>query len=253
MSGTSTPICDLIEKLLSQGQSRLSLGQALEIARPLEETISRKSGSLDTIDAKKREKERLRKANYRANLKCGVPQIVPGTNGTETLIVVNTKTVDVVKKTESKTQTVPRDKAGHLTDWPTDYREQFWKIYPRKTEKKSAMAKLEAVRKSSVPWARFINGVKRYATSMVGTEERYVKHPTTWLNRGCWDDEYGAGNEFFGQSGAVPFTRSAQAGADPILAGLGPIADRIAQRKLAEGPVDGQVGFGFDPARQHDA
>jgi uncharacterized protein YdaU (DUF1376 family) len=81
--------------------------------------------------------------------------------------------------------------ASPVSDWPVDFRDQFWDAFPRKTEKKSAMAKLEVIKKSgAVPWARFIAGVHRYCDHVAGTEERYIKHPTTWLNRGCWDDEH---------------------------------------------------------------
>ena len=77
------------------------------------------------------------------------------------------------------------------SDWPTDYRDKFWKAFPRKTEKKSAMAKLDAIKKSgAVPWAAFAAGVNRYRHHVAGTEERFIKHPTTWLNRGCWEDEF---------------------------------------------------------------
>jgi hypothetical protein len=77
-----------------------------------------------------------------------------------------------------------------LDDWPADYRVQFWQTYPRKTEKLAALSKLDAIRKSrKVPWVVFFAGVKRHAAHVVGTEERYIKHPTTWLNRGCWEDE----------------------------------------------------------------
>ena len=78
-------------------------------------------------------------------------------------------------------------------DWPKDYRERFWAVYPRRTEKKSALAKLDAVKKSgAVPWAQFEAGLVRYRDHVAGTEERFIKHPTTWLNRGCWDDETAA-------------------------------------------------------------
>jgi uncharacterized protein YdaU (DUF1376 family) len=84
------------------------------------------------------------------------------------------------------------------SDWPADYREQFWTMYPRRTEKKAAIAKLDALRKSGkVPWTVFLLGVTRHAAACAGTEERYIKHPTTWLNRGCWEDEQsqnGGGN-----------------------------------------------------------
>jgi hypothetical protein len=76
--------------------------------------------------------------------------------------------------------------------WPADYREQFWSNYPRKTEKKEALVKLDKVRKSgTVSWAVFLAGVMRHAAAVATTEERYIKHPTTWLHRGCWDDVYG--------------------------------------------------------------
>jgi len=80
-------------------------------------------------------------------------------------------------------------------DWPKDYQDQFWRNYPRKTEKKAALAKLDAIRKSgTVRWAAVIGGLLRFVHHCKAqrTEERYMKHPTTWLNRGCWDDEYNA-------------------------------------------------------------
>jgi hypothetical protein len=76
-----------------------------------------------------------------------------------------------------------------LSDWPHDYREQFWKLYPRRVEKKAALAKLEAVRGTGLPWATLLGGVNRYVAFTAGKEQRYVKHPTVWLNKGCWDDE----------------------------------------------------------------
>jgi hypothetical protein len=53
------------------------------------------------------------------------------------------------------------------------------------------MQKLQGVRASGLPWAQFFAGVMRYAAYCVGTPPAYIKHPTTWLNRGCWDDEHG--------------------------------------------------------------
>lgn len=87
----------------------------------------------------------------------------------------------------------PADLPPTPSEWPSDFREQFWTAYPRRTEKKSAIAKLEAIKRGgTVGWDTFMAGVLRYARHMAGTEERYLKHPTTWLNRGCWDDELSA-------------------------------------------------------------
>lgn len=89
------------------------------------------------------------------------------------------------------TERAPRQDAVK-SDWPADYQQRFWSTYPRKTEKKAALAKLDAIRKSgTVPWPVLFAGVQRLAAKVkrAATEERYIKHPTTWLNRGCWDDQ----------------------------------------------------------------
>ncbi len=108
------------------------------------------------------------------------------------------------KKEERKEEKTLPPSAGGLfekpsapspkSDWPADYREQFWRNYPKRTEKKAAMAKLDAVRKSGVPWPHFMAGVLRHLQhhTAARTEERFIKHPTVWLNKGCWEDEYGA-------------------------------------------------------------
>lgn len=76
-----------------------------------------------------------------------------------------------------------------LDDWPPDYGDQFWDLYPRRIAKISAMKALAKVRKTGVPWAKVKAGVLRYASYAATRESQYIKHPTTWLNGGCWDDE----------------------------------------------------------------
>jgi hypothetical protein len=34
-----------------------------------------------------------------------------------------------------------------------------------------------------------IQGAKRYALERRGQDPKYTKHPATWLNKGCWEDE----------------------------------------------------------------
>lgn len=118
--------------------------------------------------------------------------------------------------------------ASSQSDWPKDYQDQFWKAYPRRTEKKAAMAKLDAIRKGGkIRWAIFLAGVQRYAQHMCGTEERYIKHPTTWLNRGCWDDEFGAapgggGPRPQGRNGALSLLARMTKGSDDDAQNLDP-------------------------------
>lgn len=196
MSGTNgtstTPICDLIETLLSHDLSRGTLDMALRAARPIEATLQAKTASNEKKVDEKRERERLRKAAYRSRIAENVPR---DKSGTQDESVLKDKPVDIIVESKKDPAIVPRDIEGQImgreSDWPNDYREQFWKDYPRKTEKKAALAKLDATRKGGkVPWVTFITGVQRYAANVAGTEERYIKHPTTWLNRGCWDDEF---------------------------------------------------------------
>ena len=46
----------------------------------------------------------------------------------------------------------------------------------------------KAVKDGADP-STIIAGAKTYATSVVGKEQKYVAHPTTWLNQGRWEDE----------------------------------------------------------------
>ena len=77
-----------------------------------------------------------------------------------------------------------------MSDWPEDFEAQFWAAYPRRVAKIAAFKALGKVRKTrSVPWEILIAGVRSYAEWAKSKNMEYIKHPTTWLNGGCWDDE----------------------------------------------------------------
>jgi hypothetical protein len=65
----------------------------------------------------------------------------------------------------------------------------FWLQYPNKKSKKKARAIYEGVvSRGEATHEVLLGAVIKYAASdevMRG----YAKHPTTWLNGGCWDDE----------------------------------------------------------------
>ncbi len=64
----------------------------------------------------------------------------------------------------------------------------FWSVYPRRVAKKAAeKAWAKAVR--AVDPNLIIAGAARYADQTRTSDPRFVKHPATWLNGGCWDDE----------------------------------------------------------------
>jgi len=68
---------------------------------------------------------------------------------------------------------------------------EFWAAFPKRLGKKAAASKFRAAVKSGTPPQHIIDGAARYAAwvSENRIEERFIKHPTTWLNKGCWDDE----------------------------------------------------------------
>jgi hypothetical protein len=123
-------------------------------------------------------------------------------------------------------------------DWPKDYGDQFWQAFPRKTEKLSSMKKLATIRKSGiVTFADLMAGVKRYAEASKTTEQRYVKHPTTWLNAGCWSDELQTGG---GREGTGDPRKTGHAAI--FAAGL-----RAARKIVGDGEVAGTADEGEFP------
>jgi hypothetical protein len=68
--------------------------------------------------------------------------------------------------------------------------DEFWAIFPKKVDKLKA-EKLYAViiKTKRATAADLLAGAKRYAAAKAGTERRFIKHPTTWLNAGAWLDE----------------------------------------------------------------
>lgn len=66
--------------------------------------------------------------------------------------------------------------------------DEFWAIYPRHVAKQAAARMYKRAIKSTTP-DRIKRGAARYAQERAGQDPAYTKHPATWLNGGCWDDE----------------------------------------------------------------
>jgi hypothetical protein len=204
MTDSATPICDLIESLLSHG---CPTGTALEQARDIEARLMRVIGDKRLIEQRKY--ERVRKRKYRAKTAEMSPDC-PG--GTSASIYTGSK-VDSVSKEGSKkaSEILHGEGTGELFespsvekpkgDWPKNYRDLFWACYPRRVGKAAATRKLEALQRSGkVPWEKLMAGVGRYVKYTAGTEEQFIKHPATWLNQGCWDDEHKASGGYNGKA-----------------------------------------------------
>lgn len=66
--------------------------------------------------------------------------------------------------------------------------DSFWTTYPRRIAKVAAVKAWQKAIETTDP-ELIIDAAAKYATSVNGKERQYIKHPATWLNGGCWDDE----------------------------------------------------------------
>ena len=69
--------------------------------------------------------------------------------------------------------------------------DSFWALYPRKLEKKAARKSYQTALKTTSP-EDILTGLTAYCEEIRrnGTETRFIKHCTTWLNQGCWEDDH---------------------------------------------------------------
>lgn len=67
--------------------------------------------------------------------------------------------------------------------------EEFWETYGLKVEKVAARKAWATATRDTDP-AAIVDGARRYAAWLDARGSRgFQKHPTTWLNRRCWEDE----------------------------------------------------------------
>lgn len=83
----------------------------------------------------------------------------------------------------------------------TDDFENFWRTYPRRIEKKSAFKAWKVALKKGATADEITAGAARYAKYRAGEPEQYTKHPSTWLNQECWEDEYSTAGIGYGYNG----------------------------------------------------
>ena len=104
-------------------------------------------------------------------------------------VVLESETETETETEESKIYRSNKKKDG-LPMKDEDWSEEFWKVYPRRIGKKAALEALDRIRRSGVvPRDKFMEGVWRYADYAKTKNIKYIKHPKTWLNQGCWEDE----------------------------------------------------------------
>jgi hypothetical protein len=80
--------------------------------------------------------------------------------------------------------------------------EDWCRQYPRRVAKGAAQRAYErALASGRVTHNELVAGALRYGAERARQDERFTKHPTTWLNQECWSDEPAApGRAVNGQS-----------------------------------------------------
>lgn len=92
-----------------------------------------------------------------------------------------------VTKTRTKTKV---SKDTNDEDDLLDF-ENLWKLYPRRDgSKKDAKKIFLKLINEGIDYANIESGVREYAKSVAGTEQKYIAHLTTWLNGRRWESEY---------------------------------------------------------------
>jgi hypothetical protein len=68
---------------------------------------------------------------------------------------------------------------------------QFWKVYPRKVGKRSALRVWMKLGKDRPPLKKILAAIdlQKQSESWQRDGGQYIPHPTTWLNQGRWEDE----------------------------------------------------------------
>lgn len=69
---------------------------------------------------------------------------------------------------------------------------EFYTIFPRHEGKKHAEKAYNTARKAGTSHETIIAGTRKYGAFVAGKNPKFTKHPATWLNGGCWSDDYPA-------------------------------------------------------------
>jgi hypothetical protein len=65
----------------------------------------------------------------------------------------------------------------------------FWSVYPRKVDKRIAEKAYRAAIKRGATPELIHSAAEAYALTTANTEMRYIKHPSSWLNAGAYENQ----------------------------------------------------------------
>jgi hypothetical protein len=210
---------------------------------PLVEAIGRIEESLpkdiDIQAERRRERDRIRKANLRKSTE----STVISADSAETAETPSSSPSSVPPSPITPSSLPPSTppttgslrslaQIGRETStWPADYRQQFWNKYPRKKAKRAAFKVLDRIKAAGeATFEQIMAGIEKIPLG----EPVFIKHPATWLNGACWDDEILPGEQN-GHRGSRPLQDDSKS------------ISRAAGR-LAEAARRGEFTFGPRPS-----
>lgn len=85
-----------------------------------------------------------------------------------------------------------KDNYQKTKTFPRSLRERFdifWAAYPRKTEKQDALKAFTKLNPDDDLLEQILAGLELAKKSEQWKVKRFIKHPSTWLNKACWQDE----------------------------------------------------------------
>jgi hypothetical protein len=108
---------------------------------------------------------------------------IPDTSGTHT---GHSSSFIPDTSVQGTTSELPEELPERTTSTNGDPFDAFWSIYPRKSAKKDARKAWDKLTVTERSFA--ITGAETYRDDP-NRDPGYTKHPATWLNAGCWEDD----------------------------------------------------------------
>lgn len=104
---------------------------------------------------------------------------------------VHLQDVSILNALQSNTNKLNTNKLNTNNSYIVDFNE-FYSLYPRKEAKQKALQAYMKARKKGVDKISLLEALKKYNEYIKTNkkEREFVKLPATWLNGGCWEDEY---------------------------------------------------------------
>lgn len=116
----------------------------------------------------------------------GNPSADPSAKGSPTPLLLNSFT-PLLPDSPSEPTTAGAPTEASPAARSTEF-DAFWEHYPRKVGKDEARKRFAAAARKAGAEV-IILGAKRLAADPNLPEKNFIPHPSTWLNRGGWDDE----------------------------------------------------------------